>query len=647
MIRSSLLIGCLATLQLSCSKADYEAGASEYHDGESAAMLAEEFRFQTFEDQSFDMRSLSELWHSDFTVELISEPEVGSLQRDADSEGWMYIPTANAFGEDIFEVSVTSPNGVSFRRRVVANIISVNDAPSADDVILRLPADEEIEFIYPVHDVEGASIAASIELPPNHGLLEFSPDTMMVRYTPDPGYRGMDSIALSFSDGESETLSFIDFEVLDEVGNVTATDGMHEVRPGETLAAELNWQIAVQDDVEISIDVTENVNSGLLIINPNSKDFTYRPNLGFTGRDSFKYRVRAGNTFSNIATVYINVGEPNRAPELDDPIGETIIIHCPRYEACYGELPASDAENHKIYHRLVSPPESGTMRSWYPHLGQFTYLPPEHNDLDEDRFTFYVEDCFGGKSPVYTAIIKFTEKRLILHDSFERHQVMKHEENFHWRFLVDDNGKGIEPREQDCRDHICAKIFKEGDYNIGPAAHEERSLFMFGREGHSNHDIFLMSKNFDLSGFSSVDIDFSYLIMDIGDNDSKHGHHTDEYLKAEVCLYGAYECGLEPLDPVKLRSEKWITIFENEDSTENNDLNGRNHSRHDWQEAHARVNLDRLENEYPGCHRQNFVFRFRSRLQDGFEGNSFHNHLEDAVAVDDLKITAGSSSVHH
>ena len=173
-------------------------------------------------------------------------------------------------------------------------------------------------------------------------------------------------------------------------------------------------------------------------------------------------------------------------------------------------------------------------------------------------------------------------------------------------------------------------------------SHKDRSLFMFGREGRSTHELFLISKGFDLSHFEEVEISFDYLIMDIGDDDSNPHKTTEEYLKAEVCLFGEYECGLNPVDPAKLRSSKWITIFTNDPHTSQNGLNGRNHDKHDWESAHARVNLGDLENRYPDCHRENFVFRFNSRLQDGFRSNNFTKEIEDAVAVDNVVIKATS-----
>ncbi|SMF57831.1 Ig-like domain-containing protein [Pseudobacteriovorax antillogorgiicola] len=329
-------------------------------------------------------------------------------------------------------------------------------------------------------------------------------------------------------------------------------------------------------------------------------------------------------------------------PQPGHPNQWDVSITCPRTGACYGQIHAEDLEHDKFYYRFGSSPQFGDITDWNQHNGTFTYHPHGgNNHVSEDHFTFWLEDCYGNRSRDYTFGIIYEEYSwTFLQDSFERQQLFSHDPGFHWRFLLDDNGKGIQENDQECKDHICAKIFGQHPYGFGPMADQDKSLFMFGREGQSTHKIFLVSKNFDLSQYSKVDVSFKYLIMDIGDNDSRQHEYTEEYLKAEVCLFGDYECGLNPVDPYRLKSDRWKTVFVNNRETAKNDFNGRNHSRHDWKHASFQVDLSHLESQYPGCHRSNFVFRFKSRLQDGFRNNNYYKNIEDAVAIDFVKMKA-------
>ena len=638
----------LVALHLSCSDMQELGGSEATTDNRQTSLDASQhisvdpnWVFQTFEDNEFEMDLLATQWKTVANIQFVEKPELGKLIFDSDRGTWIYQPKENVFGEDRFTVEMINANGKSTIQPVVANILPVNDAPETRDLTLKLPRNSSLEFTLLARDIEEQGLLANIDSQPENGSIEIiEGDQLKVKYTPNAGFSGLDQVSVMVSDGDLDSAAKLNFEVLADDG-LLAADGSYEVNAGESVDGKLEWMDPDADDLPISIEIVQNVQNGLLIIDPNQENFTYTANSDFEGDDTFMFRVRRGNMLSNTATVTITVKKVNQPPSMPPP-HEQIVITCPRHEPCYGQIPSHDPEHDKVYYKIGDHPSYGTISDWDEYTGHFTYHPNPHDPYyDQDHFTFWLEDCYGHKSKHYSVVIEFEDDWLLFEDSFERDYVTNHDPSFHWRFLIDDNGKGIEESNQECKDHICAKIFQEGQYDLGPMGHEHRSLFFFGREGQSTHDIFLISKGFDLSHYNYVDISFMYLLMDIGDNDSKEHKYTEEYLRAEVCLYGEYECGLEPLDPHKLRSDKWIKVFQNDPYDENNHLNGRNHSQHDWQHASFRVDLNDLEHRYPSCHRNNFVFRFNSRLQDGFKGNKFHNYLEDAIAIDKVVLKAG------
>jgi len=64
------------------------------------------------------------------------------------------------------------------------------------------------------------------------------------------------------------------------------------------------------DTVHFTSSVVNGPTSGTLISTGTNGTFTYRPNTGFTGVDTFTYKINDGSLDSNVATVSIAVGTP-------------------------------------------------------------------------------------------------------------------------------------------------------------------------------------------------------------------------------------------------------------------------------------------------------------------------------------------------
>jgi len=86
----------------------------------------------------------------------------------------------------------------------------------------------------------------------------------------------------------------------------------HNVVNGQELwASGLQNNLLANDNDPDSSTLTATLgtgpSNGSLVLNADGT-FTYRPNAGFTGTDTFTYSVSDGATTSNLATVTITVG---------------------------------------------------------------------------------------------------------------------------------------------------------------------------------------------------------------------------------------------------------------------------------------------------------------------------------------------------
>lgn len=102
-----------------------------------------------------------------------------------------------------------------------------------------------------------------------------------------------------------------------------ARDDSHEADGGRAIRIPVKRGVLDNDkdadNDELSAEVVEEPKRGKLTLNENGS-FTYNPNCGFSGKDTFTYKVTDGAADSNAATVTINIPcvDP-RGPGDSDP----------------------------------------------------------------------------------------------------------------------------------------------------------------------------------------------------------------------------------------------------------------------------------------------------------------------------------------
>jgi len=121
--------------------------------------------------------------------------------------------------------------------------------------------------------------------------------------------------------------------------------------------------------------------NGTLTLNANGS-FTYTPNAGFSGIDSFQYTANNGGGASAAATVTINVVS-NTAPVANDQAVTTN-----EDTAVPIILTANDAEGDPLTYNVIAPPGNGTLTGTPPNV---TYTPAS-NYFGPDSFTFKAND---------------------------------------------------------------------------------------------------------------------------------------------------------------------------------------------------------------------------------------------------------------
>jgi len=134
----------------------------------------------------------------------------------------------------------------------------------------------------------------------------------------------------------------------------------------------------------IAVIVT-NPSNGTVVLNSDGR-FTYTPNANFNGTDTFTYKANDGLSFSNVATVTVNVTAVNDAPTA------TIQTIAPTEDTTYsGTLTSSDIDSSAFTYSVVSQGTKGVVTITNKATGAFTYVP-NANANGSDSFTFKVND---------------------------------------------------------------------------------------------------------------------------------------------------------------------------------------------------------------------------------------------------------------
>jgi hypothetical protein len=140
------------------------------------------------------------------------------------------------------------------------------------------------------------------------------------------------------------------------------------------------------DGDPLTYSIVANGSLGTAVItNATTGAFTYTPNLGVSGTDSFSFKVNDGSADSDTARVTIAIG--NTVPVAQDDNVST------NQDTATGmlNLPASDGDGDNLTFSIVSNGSMGTAVIMDAATGAYTYTP-DPGQFGTDTFTFIASD---------------------------------------------------------------------------------------------------------------------------------------------------------------------------------------------------------------------------------------------------------------
>ncbi|GAB2979100.1 Ig-like domain-containing protein [Frigoribacterium salinisoli] len=322
----------------------------------------------------------------ELTAALGTAPAHGTVVVSPDG-AFSYVPADSWSGTDTFGYVLTDASGGTSTGTVTVTVV-----PTAGDDEVTTDAGGAAHLDAPgvLADDRGTGLTAAITTAPQHGTATLSPDGTL-DYVPAAGWSGGDTIGYRVTDASGGTATAtvtltvrpvaVDDKVLTDADRAVTTEA-----PG-LLANDLGADLRVTDHGE--------PRHGAVTVDADGR-WTYVPDAGTSGTDSFPYRVTDASGRTADAVAWIIVGDLAVADRGTATAGR-------RLEVGAAEGLLSNDRGTGLWAALDAPGRHGTAE--VQRDGSWSYVPAE-GFSGTDEFTYRTTDAEGQvRTGVVTVVV--------------------------------------------------------------------------------------------------------------------------------------------------------------------------------------------------------------------------------------------------
>ncbi|GAB4262371.1 MAG: hypothetical protein Kow0092_12700 [Deferrisomatales bacterium] len=343
------------------------------------------------------------------TAQLAAPPAHGTLTLDTDGS-FTYRPAPGFSGSDSFTYRAADALVTGNVATVVVEVSGINEPPVARDDSFTAEAGTTLTVSAPGvlgndSDPDGDPLTATLASGPAHGSLTLDPDGGFA-YTPTAGFLGADSFSYTVGDGSFTSPEAVVTLTVREPNRVpTAVPDAYGVDEDTALVVSAPGVLGNDTDPDgdaLRAALLAPPAHGTLDLAADGS-FTYTPEAGFHGTDTFTYTAGDGRLTSSGASVAVTVRPVNDPPQ-GTADSYVVIEETPLTVAAPGVLGNdSDPDGDALRAEAASLPAHGTLTLGGD--GSFTYVP-DPGFVGSDGFTYRASDgeLASGEIPVSVTV---------------------------------------------------------------------------------------------------------------------------------------------------------------------------------------------------------------------------------------------------
>ena len=268
----------------------------------------------------------------DLTVDTtpVSEPTRGQLTL-FDNGGFEYQGEQNMQGQDSFQYRVVDAQGAQAIANVTIVSSNTNVAPVTKNDSYSLSEDETL-VVTAANGVlsndtdpnnDSFSVDETFMVAPTHGQLLLATDGSF-SYVPDANFNGVDQFQYQAIDSLGATsTATVTLVINSEPDNPVAQNDAYQFSKNKLFEVTVQNGLLINDfnieagDLSVNTTAINTTQNGELTLNADGS-FTYQPDLGFIGVDSFTYSISNEQGLTATAQVTLSENGVNTFPEAND-----------------------------------------------------------------------------------------------------------------------------------------------------------------------------------------------------------------------------------------------------------------------------------------------------------------------------------------
>ena len=315
-----------------------------------------------------------------------TQPDHGTVTVEPDGS-YTYTPDPGYSGPDSFGYEVCDPSDVCATETDTVTVTPVNDAPPAPPgTNVTTPEDTATGGTLPGSvDPDGDPLTFGGTTGPDHGSVTVEPDGSYT-YTPDAGYFGPDAFGYEVCDPSGACAAATANVSVTAVNDAPTTPGASLTTAEDTASSGILPGTDPDGD-SLDFALTGEPAHGTVDVDKDGS-FTYTPDPGYAGPDSFGYEVCDPSGACATGTVTVTVTPVNDLPVAADDTVPTAFDTAVTFDPTAND---SDADGDTLT-ITVGDPEHGTVTV----AGTIVTYTPDAGWSGDDTFTYEVCDPAGG-----------------------------------------------------------------------------------------------------------------------------------------------------------------------------------------------------------------------------------------------------------